>query len=187
MTPRYTKVEAFILKRRNSGESDKILTIFTKEYGKLRVAARGIRKITSKRAPHLEVFSRVNMVLHKGKILDIVGEVDALDVYSSLRKTLERASIAYYMSELIDALIPEKQEYNDVFALLQNTFEHLDALPHRRLKEELYAFSNKLLRLLGYLEDKKMLRPEEVTPYIESIIERDLKTPKILRQLVNEL
>ena len=51
------KVNAIVLARRNIGEADKLITLFTKEYGKKKVLAKGIRRVSSRRAPYLEQFS----------------------------------------------------------------------------------------------------------------------------------
>ncbi|EKD66911.1 MAG: DNA repair protein RecO, partial [uncultured bacterium] len=72
------RVSAFILRRSNVGEADKILTIFSKKIGKLRVIAKGIRKISSRRGPHVDLFNEVSMMLHHGKTMDIVTEVTTI-------------------------------------------------------------------------------------------------------------
>jgi DNA repair protein RecO (recombination protein O) len=70
--------EGIVLKRRNVGEADRILTVFTKKYGKIRVIAKGVRRITSRRAGHIEVFTRVILTLHSYKNMDIVTEAQAI-------------------------------------------------------------------------------------------------------------
>src|SRR5260221_14392220 len=70
--------ESIVLKRRNVGEADRILTIFTKRFGKMRVIAKGVRRITSRRAGHIEVFSHVVLTLHAYKNMDIVSKAAAI-------------------------------------------------------------------------------------------------------------
>ena len=71
MTKSY-KADGIIVARKNFGETDKLVTIFTKQYGKKVVLAKGIRRITSRRAPHLELFSAVSLVLRSGKSFDYI-------------------------------------------------------------------------------------------------------------------
>ena len=206
------KVEAIVLARKNSGEADRILTIFTKQYGKLRSLAKGIRRLTSRRAPHAEIFSRVTMMLRHSKTnLDLVGEIEALGNYQNLRKDLHKVSTAYYICELVDRLLPEKQEHRDVYELLKNNLDKLNELDLTRHSRESgnpssvkmdsgskagmtmeaesslsqlgNQFAIELLRLLGFLRCDKTLKPEESERYIESLIERRLRTPKIIRQI----
>ncbi|MBI2593599.1 DNA repair protein RecO, partial [Candidatus Daviesbacteria bacterium] len=60
-------VEGIILKRTNFGEADRMLTVLTKNLGKITVIARGVRKITSRRAGNVELLNVVKLGLFKGK------------------------------------------------------------------------------------------------------------------------
>ena len=51
------KTEGIIIKRRDYGEADRILTVMTREYGKLKIKAKGVRKITSRRSAHIELLN----------------------------------------------------------------------------------------------------------------------------------
>ena len=62
------RTQAIILKRRDFGEADRILTVFTPAYGKLDVIAKGARKPTSTKTGHVELFTRTDMLIHKGAI-----------------------------------------------------------------------------------------------------------------------
>src|SRR5258706_9060146 len=111
-------VEGIILKRKNVGEADRILTIFTKQQGKIRVIAKGVRKMISKRAPHIEVFNHLVLTIHKGKMLDMLTEVSTVSTFASIRADLKRIGAAYYLLEVIDGLLPEGQAHEEVFFLL---------------------------------------------------------------------
>jgi len=177
MERRVYKVEGIILKRKNVGEADRIITIFTKEYGKLRATAKGIRKVTSRRAPHLEVFTHIRAVIHNGKTIDTLSEVDAIEMYSDLRRDLQRVSLAYYVLELTDSLLAEKQEHRDVFVLL------LRALSG---KINTRQFALELLWTLGFLPHGKIIVGKDLQLFIESITERKLRTPPFVRRLLDK-
>ncbi len=177
-------VHGIVLKRRNVGEADRIVSIFTKEYGKIRVIAKGIRRITSRRAAHLEVFRNVTVTLHKGKTLDIVTEVQSTALFDTISSQVQKISFAYYLCELVDRLLPEHQEHADVFRLAVDAFGSLDrgntAIAWQR---EIFSFALGLLWILGYLPRTTTLSEENIQPYVEGIIERKLRTPKLLHQL----
>ncbi len=173
---------AIVLKRRNVGEADRILTIFSKENGRMRVYARGVRRVYSRRAPHLEVFSHVSLVIYKGKIWESVSEVTPIDAFWALRAQLPRVSAAYYLCELVDALTPERQEHRDVYTLLLGTLVELGESKRDPITVTEH-FALELLRILGYLARDRKLTSGQIEPYIERIIERHLRTPKILAQL----
>ena len=73
------RVEAVVLRHSDWGEADRILTLYTRERGKVRAIAKGARKIRSRKAGHLEPFTRVTLQLAKGHDLLIVTQADTLD------------------------------------------------------------------------------------------------------------
>lgn len=178
------KAHGIVLKRRNVGEADRMITLFTKEQGKIRVIAKGIRRIHSRRGPHLEVFRLVSAAIHKGKIMDGITEVQSRVLLSIDRTSAQKMSFGYYMCELVDRLLPERQEHADVFRLMQVTFMSLDANNEVKMWErDIFSFALELLWILGYLPRTTTLREEHIQQYIEGIIERKLRTPKLLHQL----
>ncbi len=176
------KAEGIILSRRNTGETDRILTVFTKEFGKVRAIAKGIRRVTSRRAPHLEIFTRVILMLHRGTTLDSVTEVTTLDAFEDIRTDLERVSLAYLYCELVSVLLADRQEHPDIYDLLVtalttlNSNADLDPLQSRE-------FTLELLWTLGFLPRSKRLSGSKLQAFVESITERYLKSPKFIRQI----
>ncbi len=175
-------VEGIVLKRRNAGEADRILTVFTKQLGKIRIIAKGVRKITSRRAPHVEVGNHLILTIHKGKTMDILTEVAPLHAYDGVRHELSRIGAVYYLLELIDALLPEEQPHEEVFTLLSDGLGALENVDLSRVVVLRDRFATALLKLLGYWEANKM--PEmEVNDRVEQILERRLKTVRLAVQL----
>ncbi len=185
--PRIYKVEGIILKRKNVGEADRIITMFTKEYGKLRVIAKGIRKVTSRRAPHLEVFTRVSAIIHSGKTIESVSEVSPIMTYPYLRSDLKRVSLGYYLCELIDSLLPEKQEHRDVFVLLTDVLGKLNDPGSLDIYKKSKVFTLELLWMLGFLPRGKSPAASELQSFIENITERALKSPNFARRLISHV
>ena len=80
------KVEGIIIKRRDQGEADRIITLFSRSKGKISLKAKGVRQSNSRRAGSLELFNRVKAGVARGHSdLDILTEVEVLDAYSSWR------------------------------------------------------------------------------------------------------
>lgn len=174
---------AIVLKRRNVAETDRIVTIFSKEYGRLRVYARGVRRVYSRRSAYLEVFSHTAFILHRGNKWDSVTEATPLHAFSRLRSDLPRVSQGYYLCELVDALLPERQEHRDVYTLLLGTLTALNDITQTDPIEISEQFAIELLRMLGYLSRDRALPSGQIDPYIERIIEKRLRAPRILSQL----
>lgn len=176
------KAEGIILSRKNYGETDRIITIFTKEYGKLRAIAKGVRRITSRRGPHLEVFTRAEFMLYKGNTLDSVSEVNPLDTFEHLRSNLKQVGIAYLYCELVSSLLADRQEHSDIYELLRFALVKLDA--GEAVATDSREFTLELLWTLGFLPRNKRLTGAKLEAFVESVTERRLKTPKLVRKLL---
>lgn len=180
------KTEGIILKRRNFGETDKILTIYSKHYGKIRTIAKGIRKVTSRKAGSLELFNHCILFLAKGKNLDIISEVETINSFRSWRKNLTKVGVAYYFCELVDKLTPDNQANKAVFELLRDYLGRIDAAdpPGGRvnLSELVRSFEEHLLDELGFgVPSDLRKRPGSLKAYIESIAEKEIHSPKIIK------
>lgn len=119
------RTEGIIIKRRNLGEADRIITVFTPAYGKLLVKAAGVRKITSRRSAHIELLNRATLNLYKGKGMHVLTEVKMVDDYAEIKNEFTKIGIAYHLCELIDSLCPENQEHGNVFQLLKDTLRNI--------------------------------------------------------------
>lgn len=169
---RNSKTEGIVVKRRNFGEADRILTIFSKEHGKIQTKAPGVRKIHSRRSAHIELLNLSQFCLYKNpsSVFSIVTEAVTIENFSFIKKDLPKMGYAYYICELIDGLCPENQESNKVFELLKSTLLQLEEIKDcRRLID---IFEKELLVSLGFGSN---------TMVIENILERKLKTTRTLQ------
>jgi DNA repair protein RecO (recombination protein O) len=177
------KTEAIVLRRINFGEADKILTVFSKHYGKIRLIAKGIRKMTSRKGGSLELFNRVTLFLVRGRNLDLVSEVQVKDSFSGFRKDLERVSLAYYLCELVDKLCPDRQSHEEIFSLLVKNLAGLEKpdLDNQERDKMTQSFEKELLKILGFWPEEEKKTNAQL--FIEEIIERKLKAPRFLTKL----
>lgn len=179
---RVIKEEAIILKRVNSGEADRLLTILTRSFGKIQVKASGVRKITSRRCAHLEPLNKVLLTLYQGKSMPIVTEAETLEDFSFLKTKLKAIGYAYYLCELVDRLTPEGQEHASVVSLLNDALQTLNQEDVDASFLEIFEMA--LLQTLGYLQKSLQHRTVNTQFLIEQIIERKLKTKQILPKLL---
>ncbi|MCS6842378.1 MAG: DNA repair protein RecO [Roseiflexus sp.] len=147
MRERVYRSEAIIIRRYDIGEADRVLTILTPS-GKRRVVARGARKIQSRLAGHIELFTHTTLMLAIGRNLHIVTQSSPLDRFVHLRADLERIGAAYYVAELADRLIEEESENQRAFELLLGALRALDSGASVDLT--LRAYELHLLDALGY-------------------------------------
>ncbi len=120
------RVEAVILRHADWGEADRLLTLYSRERGKLRAVAKGARKIRSRKAGHLEPFTRVSLQVAKGRDLLIVTQAETQDAYLPLRESLLKTGQASYVAELLDRFASEDGNENPaVFRLLTDTLSRV--------------------------------------------------------------
>lgn len=120
------RAEAVVLRHADYGEADRLLTLYTRQMGKTRAIVKGARKVTSRKAGHLEPFTHVKLQLAKGRDLFIVTQADTIDVYLPLREDLILTGHASYVLELLDRFTYEDETENiSIFRLLTETLARL--------------------------------------------------------------
>src|SRR3974377_1570466 len=122
-----------VMHRSDMGEADRLLTVLSRERGKLRLNAKGARQRGSRKTAHGECFIRSNMLIARGRgDIDIVSQVETIDAYRGLREDLTRSTYAPYTGGLIDPFAEEGSEQPELFDLLAGALrwiETTDNLP----------------------------------------------------------
>jgi DNA repair protein RecO (recombination protein O) len=145
---RSQRVEAIVLRHSDWGEADRLLWLFTRELGKVKVVAKGVRKPRSRKAGHLEPFTRVELMLAQGRDLPIVTQAEARDVYLALREDLVRVGYASYVIELLDRFTYEEGENNALYRLLSETLSRINKEAEPAFAVRFYEV--RLLDLVGF-------------------------------------
>lgn len=177
---RTLKTEGIVIRRRNIGEADKILTIFTRDLGKVQVKAKGVRRITSRRSPHIELLNHASVSLYKSEKMSILTEAQVIEDYEGLKKNLTRVWAAYHLCELVDGLCPENQEHENVFTLLTTTLTKLSY--EKQLKPLIHDFEVQLLTILGFWHEGEA-KEKNTQALIEELLERRLKSKYLFSKL----
>jgi DNA repair protein RecO (recombination protein O) len=142
------RVEAVVLQHRDWGEADRLLWLFTREMGKVRAVAKGVRKLRSRKAGHLEPFTRVSLLLAQGRDMPIITQAETADAYSTLREDLLLVGYASYVIELLDRLTYEEGENRALYRLLVDTLKRLSEGEEASLVVRFYEV--RLQDLLGF-------------------------------------
>lgn len=160
------RTQGFILKKTNRGESDRIFTIYTKDFGKLEILGKAIRKIKSKLRAGVEIFYLSEIEFIQGKTHKTLTDTILIDNFQNIRKDLKKLSIAYKISEIADRFLKGEEKDEEIWNLLQEIFdklnnlkleirkqpsgESLDSFGIGRLEIIYYYFLWNLLSVLGY-------------------------------------
>ena len=172
--------EGIVLARRNFGEADRILSIYSKNHGRISVVAKGIRKLTSRKRGHLEVFSYIRFQAVEGHGIGILTEVETINSFESFKKDLKEVSLAYFFCEVIGKITHEHERNDGIFELILNYLEKLQF--EDRLKSLRMNFILDLLVIAGFWpKEKKLVNPDEK---LEEVIERSINSIRVGRKVL---
>lgn len=141
------KTNGIIIRRTNLNEADRIVTIFSKDYGKIRIIAKGVRKINSKIAGNLEPFCLSSLNIAEGKNLDVVTSALIEKCYFNIRNDLKATGFVQYFGELIDKLTEDNDPHPEIYFLLDEVLDNLNSINSELL---IPYFEWNLLSALGY-------------------------------------
>lgn len=163
---RSLKSEAFVLKKRNLLNKDKIVTLFTKELGKLVVFAHGVRKITSKRLASLETGNLIKVELYKKGDRFYLQEAIIISGFYKIKNTSQKHKYLYFSLFILDKILPELEKEDNIFKLLKLFLKNLSEKDFTGANMD--EFLNNLLLDLGYIEKPQV--QERLHKTIEQII-----------------
>ncbi|MBI4101015.1 DNA repair protein RecO [Candidatus Microgenomates bacterium] len=141
------KTTGIILRRTNYGEADRIFTVLTSSHGKVEAIAKSVRKMNSKLGSHLEPLTVIDLMLAKGRNLDIITYAKVRESFTQISSELQRTGKAFLFAEMIHKLT-QHDTSKQTFELLRQALSDLDKGIEPALVE-LY-FKLHLLRLLGH-------------------------------------
>lgn len=147
-TERTLRVEAVILRHADYGEADRLLSLYSREQGKLRAIAKGVRKMQSRKAGHLEPFTRSALMLAKGHDLWVVTQAESIDLYPAITRDLQLVAQAAYVVELLDRFTYEEGQNWQLYKLLVETLERLSSEEDPFIAVRYYEM--RVLDLLGF-------------------------------------
>src|SRR3990172_3382738 len=119
------KTKGIILRTHKLGEADRIVSILTNSYGKVNAVAKGVRKTKSKFGSRLEPFTHVDLVLYKGRNLDIVTQAEIIDSFSEIRDSFERITYGSAMLDLVNKVAVEGERDIALYNLLAKSLSVL--------------------------------------------------------------
>lgn len=152
--PRVYATEAIVLRRIDFGEADRILTLFTPTYGKISAIAKGARRTTSRKAGHIELFTRTRLLLATGRDLHIITQAENTETFEHLRGNLWHATGAWYLGELLDRFLEVADPHPRLYAQGLAALRRLDVGAREGTETRswlaLRFFELRLLDELGY-------------------------------------
>jgi len=139
---------AIVLKRRDFRESDQMITLYTREKGKITALARGVKKITGKNSAFLEPFFYVEAEVVPGKDVHHLTKAVGLESYKIIRSNLEKSLAAGRIVSLVDRLVEEGERDLKIFSLLKYWLDFVNENDFTVVY--LYGFLARLFKIIGF-------------------------------------
>ena len=152
------RTQGFFIKKVDRGEADQFFTVYTKDFGKLEILGKAIRKIKSKLRGGAELFYLSEIEFIQGKTHKTLTDAIVGDGFLNIRRDLGRLRIAYQIAEVLDNLTPEEEKDEKIWQLLNEVFTRLNnwkienslKIENCKLKIIYYYFFWNLVSILGY-------------------------------------
>lgn len=168
------KADAIVIRSREYGEADRLLTLFSREQGKLEAIAKGVRKPKSTQRGGSQLFTYGDFLLYQGKSLDTISQAHPRESFSHLWDDFDRSVAASSMVELLDiSTIRQQPEPRLFFLTLHFLFLLKEVDPY--LAQAAYAL--RLMDIQGYLP---ALEKEQNLPFVKTLTPGSLALMKQL-------
>src|SRR6185369_6012485 len=142
------KLQSIVLSCLDYGDSDRIVSLFTLEHGRVKAFARGARKSRRRFGPALEPFARIDAQARVKEGLSSLQQADIVCIYPAIRADLERIAHALYACELVDVITPEGHPLPRLYRLMAAYLDRLET--ETAVAGDRRFFEINLLNILGY-------------------------------------
>jgi len=139
-----------ILKKEDRGETDQVFTIFTKNFGKLKILGRAIRKIKSKLRAGTQIFYLSEVEFIQGKSYKTLTDVIKINKFDNLREDFKKLKIGYKIAEILDDLFKGEEADEKIWSSILETFRKLNDYSLSYSSLIYYHFAWNLFSFLGY-------------------------------------
>ncbi len=166
------KTQGIVLKKNELLNLDNLITIFTKDLGKIVAIAKGIKKLNSRRAPHIQTGNLVDLILYNKNDRYYIQESSITSGFSKLKKDAKKISMIYYFFLILDKLLPENSNEEEIY---KNTLNFLIKLSNiQKIDNRLIENSlNRVLSKLGFIRSHKTLK--ELHSLVEELLGKKIR------------
>lgn len=146
------RTQGFFIKKTDRGENDRLLTIYTKDFGKLKILGKAIRKIGSKLKSGAELFCLSEVEFIQGKTQKTLTDVILLEDFPDIRQDFKKLKIIRQITETLDLFVSKEEKDDQVWLLLGEVFDKLGSARVKINNVSLvyYYFFWNFVSLLGY-------------------------------------
>jgi len=142
------KTNCIVLKKKEMKEADLLVTLFSKEYGKIMATAYGIRKSKKRNIVSLNPLNEVEITLLQKNNFYVVKDVEIIKNFKNILKSIEKLEISLYVLDSIDKIYYITDENGDFFDKLLEILNFIDILPYMKRGYKYYVVLSFLRRIM---------------------------------------
>lgn len=176
---RYKKSEGLVLTKKNLLRNDKFVIIFSQDFGKITLLAKGVKKIKSKRLSHLETGNYIKFSFYKKGERLYLRETELLWGHSKIKSSRRKLQLLYLAFLILNKILPEEQKEAKIF---ERTLLFLKNLNNQSANiDKLKAYLGDLLVSSGFVGLEKLEDPAfNIFRYLEELIGQRIRVERII-------
>ena len=160
------------------GEADKFVFIVSQHHGLIKVVAKGARRLTSKKSPHLDNLNLIKFQTNRGDIPQYLSQVETVNAFSEIKADLKKTRTCFYLTEILHRTLAEGEPDEALFSNLKKFLEDLNLSAESACRHLAIEFQHYLINRLGFPPPKSN-EPSALVSYFESLIDRPLVSARI--------
>lgn len=178
MNPSFSDT-GIVIKSLDFYEADRLIGIVSQNHGLVELIAKGARRITSKKAPHLDLLNLVRFQVVRGRPPQILSQAELSESYENIKSNLDHAQTALYLTEILNRVLAEGEKDRQMFLSLKNYLQGVNSTKDKKGLEEItIQFQLYLLRHLGFPPPPKT-SSQILLRHFEDIIGRRIKSNQL--------
>lgn len=168
-----------VIRSVDSGEADKFVSIISENHGLGSYVARGARRITSRKAPHLDLFNLVRFSVGRGENPRYLNQVESVAFFPGIKKDFAKVGLSLTFAEILSNTLPLDVEDREIYLSLKSFLESLEKTEGKREINRLgRRFGLFLMRHLGYPPPKSP-ETDNLSGYFEALMNRKIISTEI--------
>jgi DNA repair protein RecO (recombination protein O) len=165
----YYRSQGLVIRKVDFGEADQIFKIYTKDFGKLDIFGKAVRKVESKLRSGADFLYLSNLEFVQGRNKKTLTDAVVLENFSEIRKSLRKMEISRAMSEVLDRLAGLEDKNEKLWKLIKESFSKLGEIEESKSILLYYYFLWNLFSILGYLPELKTCVSCFKKPFLNAI------------------
>ena len=159
-----------VIRKTESGEHHQLVTLYTRELGKVRLMAKSAKKNTSKQAGHLDLFNSVDFLMVPGKNYSIITQAQSSENFLGIKSSLAKVMAGFFILETFHRLVYEEEQDLPLWNFLIIQLNKLEQIDKFGVDLMLADFKKGLLNVMGYESSlAKVIESKEIDYFIQSL------------------